>query len=97
MINRRNFLLGSGAVSAAAAIGMFPALFARKADAQAVAEHFEITLTDAQWHQRLSEAQYFVLREAGTERPYSSPLKKEHRTGEFTCAGCSLRLFCSAT
>lgn len=53
MINRRNFLLGSGAVSAAAAMGLFPAIFARKADAQAIAEHFEVTLTDDQWHQRL--------------------------------------------
>lgn len=97
MINRRNFLLGSGAVSAAAAMGLFPAIFARKADAQAIAEHFEVTLTDDQWHQRLSDAQYYILREAGTERPYSSPLNKEHRDGKFACAGCSLSLFSSAT
>jgi peptide-methionine (R)-S-oxide reductase len=37
------------------------------------------------------------LREAGTERPYSSPLNKEHRDGKFACAGCSLSLFSSAT
>lgn len=97
MINRRNFLLGSGAVSAAAVMGLFPAIFARKADAQAIAEHFEVTLTDDQWHQRLSDAQYYILREAGTERPYSSPLNKEHRDGKFACAGCSLSLFSSAT
>lgn len=78
-------------------MGLFPAIFTRKADAQAIAEHFEVTLTDDQWHQRLSDAQYYILREAGTERPYSSPLNKEHRDGKFACAGCSLSLFSSAT
>ncbi|MGC6388038.1 peptide-methionine (R)-S-oxide reductase MsrB [Ewingella sp. S1.OA.A_B6] len=97
MINRRNFLLGSCTVSAVAALGLFPTLFTRKADAQAKNERFEVSLTDAQWHQRLSGAQYYILREAGTERPYSSPLNDEHRVGEFACAGCSLPLFSSAT
>lgn len=98
MINRRNFLLGSTAVSAIAVMGLFPGVFTRKADAQAKkTETFEIELTDAQWHQRLSEAQYYVLREAGTERPYSSPLNNEHREGQFACAGCALPLFSSAT
>ena len=97
MINRRNFLLGSGAVSAAAVMGLIPSLFSRNADAQAKSAKFDIMLTDAQWHQRLNDDQYRILREAGTERPYSSPLNNEHRAGEFACAGCNLPLFSSAT
>ncbi|AFE60889.1 methionine-R-sulfoxide reductase (plasmid) [Rahnella aquatilis HX2] len=97
MINRRNFLLGSGAVSAAAMMGLVPSLFSRNAGAQVKPAKFEIMLTDAQWHQRLSDDQYRILREAGTERPYSSPLNNEHRAGEFACAGCNLALFSSAT
>ena len=53
--------------------------------------------SDAQWRQRLTPAQYAVLRQAATERPYSSPLNEEHRKGTFSCAGCALPLFSSAT
>src|SRR5262245_64684212 len=61
------------------------------------AEKFEVTHTDAEWRQLLTPAQYAVLREAGTERPFSSPLDHEKRRGTFACAGCSLDLFSSAT
>ncbi|RJT45124.1 peptide-methionine (R)-S-oxide reductase MsrB [Rahnella woolbedingensis] len=97
MINRRNFLLGSSAVSAVAVMGLLPTFFPRKADAQAKSEKFEFTLTDDQWHQKLNDDQYRISREAGTERPYSSPLNDEHRVGEFACAGCNLPLFSSTT
>ncbi|WP_416462959.1 peptide-methionine (R)-S-oxide reductase MsrB [Sphingomonas sp. VDB2] len=53
--------------------------------------------TDAEWRKRLSPQAYTVLRQAGTERPYSSPLNDEHRKGRFVCAGCALPLFASAT
>lgn len=52
-----------------------------------------ITLSDAQWRQRLSPAAYRVLRQADTERPFTSPLLNEHRHGRFACAGCDLPLF----
>ncbi len=58
---------------------------------------FEITLTEAQWKQRLNPAQFATLRQEATERPGSSPLNAEHRAGTFTCAGCALPLFASAT
>lgn len=60
-------------------------------------ERFEVTLSDAEWKKRLSAPQYAVLRRAATERPFSSPLNKEHRKGTFLCAGCRLPLFSSAT
>ena len=44
-----------------------------------------------------SAAQYNVLRAAGTEQPFSSPLNDEHRAGVFGCAGCALDLFSSTT
>jgi len=45
----------------------------------------------------LTPAQYNVLRHEGTERPYSSPLNDEHRSGTFACAGCQLDVFSSRT
>jgi peptide-methionine (R)-S-oxide reductase len=54
-------------------------------------------LSDAQWRARLTPAQYRILREEGTERPYTSPLNKEKRSGVFACAGCDQPLFTSAT
>ncbi len=54
-------------------------------------------LSDPQWKAKLTKTQYWILREAGTERPYSSPLNKEHRKGTFLCAGCANELYSSAT
>jgi peptide-methionine (R)-S-oxide reductase len=61
------------------------------------AEKFEVTHTDAEWRKLLTPAQYAVLRQAATERPFSSPLDHEKRRGTFACAGCELDLFSSAT
>ena len=54
-------------------------------------------LPDAEWRRRLSGPAYAVLRQQATEAPFTSPLLHEHRAGTFTCAGCALPLFSSAT
>ena len=58
---------------------------------------FAVNHTQAQWKQLLGGQRYAVLREAATERPFSSPLLDEHRKGTFVCAGCALPLFSSTT
>lgn len=58
---------------------------------------FPVRYTDAQWRERLTPAEFRILRGHGTERPFTSPLDDEHRRGTFTCAGCDNRLFSSAT
>lgn len=58
---------------------------------------FPYRLTDAQWRSRLTPMQYYVLRQEGTERPFTHLLNDEHRRGRFACAGCALPLFSSAT
>jgi len=56
---------------------------------------FEVTHSEEEWRRLLTPEQYAVLREAGTEPPFSSPLLHEERPGTFACAGCSLDLFSS--
>ncbi len=56
-------------------------------------ESFPITKTDAEWKAQLTAKQYYVLREAGTERPFSSPLNKNYEEGVYHCAACDTPLF----
>ncbi|MDH7973065.1 peptide-methionine (R)-S-oxide reductase MsrB [Sphingomonas sp. AR_OL41] len=59
--------------------------------------NFRVHHSDAEWKALLSPASYHVLREAGTERPFTSPLLAEHRRGVFACAGCGKQAFRSET
>ena len=55
------------------------------------------SLTDSDWEKRLPKDAFNVLRNEGTERPFSSSLNDEKRKGTFCCAGCELNLFSSET
>ncbi len=57
----------------------------------------KIQKTNTEWKKLLSSDQYAILREEGTERPYSSALLKEKRVGIFACVACDLPLFDSKT
>ena len=89
MIDRRTLLAGGGAAAVATL------LFGRSSGAEAA--RFPVTKTAAEWRKQLGPQRYHILREAGTERPYSSPLNKERRRGRYVCAGCAQPLFSSAT
>ena len=89
-INRRAFIGVAGAAGAALT-------FLSVGRANGASRSFEFALSDSEWRKRLGPERYRILREAGTERPYSSPLNKEHRRGTFACAGCGLPLFSSTT
>ena len=91
MIDRRLML-----TSAAGLAGLLSLRWLGFSPARA-AEKFEIEKSDAEWRKQLTPQQYEILRKEGTERPYSSPLLKEHRRGTFACAGCDLPLFASET
>lgn len=56
-------------------------------------EAFKVSKTDAEWKKQLSEMEYYVLREAGTERAFSSPLNKNYENGTYYCVACNTPLF----
>ncbi|WP_108445819.1 peptide-methionine (R)-S-oxide reductase MsrB [Halomonas denitrificans] len=93
-MKRRQFL---GLVGAGGIAGLVPGLaLARPKPDLTRADDIEVLeLSEAEWRERLSDAQFEILREAGTEPAYSSPLDKETRPGEYRCAGCDLLLFTS--
>ena len=88
--SRRRVLAGLGTGISAAALA------ACGSSNEARAQSFRVSRSDAEWRRRLTSAEYRVLRDAGTERPYSSPLNDEGRRGTYVCAGCGNRLYSSA-
>ena len=84
-MNRRLFLSAAG--GAAAALGL-----TRSATAQ---QEFEVTRSTSEWKAMLSDLEYKVMREEGTERAFTSPLNDEKRDGMFNCKGCDLALYSS--
>ncbi len=55
----------------------------------------KIMKTNTEWKKTLSPEEFHILREAGTEAPFTSPLLNEHSEGVFSCAGCGQELFLS--
>jgi peptide-methionine (R)-S-oxide reductase len=96
MLTRRHAFYAGAAALAALVVARLARPHSAKA-AKAAAHAYEVTHSDQEWRKLLTPAQYDVLREAGTERPFSSPLLDEHRAGTFACAGCDLPLFSSKT
>ncbi|WP_013322644.1 peptide-methionine (R)-S-oxide reductase MsrB [Gloeothece verrucosa] len=60
-------------------------------------QKFEVTKTEQEWRKILTPQQFYVLRQQGTERAYSSPLDKQYNKGLYVCAGCALPVFSSET
>ena len=86
-MNRRYFFLTSAAA----------AITASSLPIRANEGTFEVTLNEAEWRARLTDRQYWILREEGTERAFTSKLNDEKRAGIYHCAGCDLALYSSET
>ena len=59
--------------------------------------HEPLILSEAEWKRRLSEKQFYILRQKGTERAHSGTLLHNTRSGIYRCAGCGAPLFSSKT
>ena len=87
-MQRRAFITTILAGGSALALG-------RAGGAFAASGNFEVTRTEAEWRAMLSDLQYKVMREEGTERAFSSPLDKNYQAGIYHCRGCDLALYSS--
>lgn len=84
-MNRRTFLTSSAAIAA------FPAALG------AAEGGFEVSRSDAEWRAMLSDLEYTVMRQNGTERAFSSPLNANKAAGTYHCRGCDQALYSSDT
>ena len=80
-VHRREFLATSLAAS------LLPAALR--------AQTFEVTRTEEEWRDMLSDIEYRVMREEGTEPAFSSPLDKTYDPGTYHCRGCDHALYSS--
>jgi len=58
---------------------------------------YRVSKTEAEWREQLDEKSFHVLRQAGTERPFTGELNDENRSGLYTCGACDAELFRSGT
>ena len=57
----------------------------------------KVQKSEEEWRKKLTKEQYHVLREKGTERPFTGKLLNNHETGMYVCAACGAELFSSDT
>lgn len=58
---------------------------------------YEVNRDDQEWRARLTAEEFHVLREAGTERPFSSPYEHDETKAVYACRACGAELFSSDT
>lgn len=64
-----------------------------EAQQEKTSRDFDVQKTESEWKAELTAEEYNVLREAGTEPPFSSPLNKVKEPGTFVCAACGNELY----
>ena len=79
------------------AAGTASVVLAACGSGRADAKTYPVRFSEAEWKKRLNPKQYYILRQNGTEKPYSSALLNEHRKGTFVCAADGNALYSSAT
>lgn len=66
---------------------------AQKKSNKESSQEYEVTKTEEEWRETLTEQEFAVLRKAATERPFSSELNDVTQPGTFVCAACGNELY----
>ena len=74
-------------------IGLFWSCNSTAQQKKATTRTYKVVKTDAEWKNILSPEQYNVLREAGTERPFTHPYNSNKTVGTYVCAACKTPLY----
>lgn len=88
--NRRNFLSTAAVAALAAPALVTPAAARRPSDNTF---DYEVKRSEEEWRALLSEEEYDIMREGGTEGRFTSPLSAETAPGDYNCKGCDLKLY----
>jgi peptide-methionine (R)-S-oxide reductase len=94
-LSRRTFLAATGATGLALGTVRRASSEALPAAPEAAPFTYEIQRSEAEWRAMLSEDEYGILREGGTEFPRTSDLWNETRDGAYGCRGCNLHVYSS--
>ncbi|TDB68136.1 peptide-methionine (R)-S-oxide reductase MsrB [Arundinibacter roseus] len=78
-------------------LGIISCSQAQKKSSETSSKPRQVQKTEAEWKKDLTPQQFYVLREKGTERPFSSPLNANKKKGTYVCAACQTPLFSSDT
>lgn len=93
-MDRRNFIRNT--VLGGAAVAAIPYFSMAYAGNSSLKDFDKWQLSKKQWRNRLNNAQYGVMRNEDTERPYSNSMEKNKKSGTYHCAGCDLAAYSSA-
>ena len=96
MASRRSILKRTLQTSSTGLLSTALPRIANASSSKSRTEGYPIQRSEREWAYVLSGPQYNILRQGGTERPYSSILEEEERSGIYVCAGCQTPLFDSA-
>jgi len=70
-----------------------PAVMAAKTSSDDEFDGVEVVKTEEEWKKELTPAAFNVLRQEGTERPFTGEYADNHEEGDYYCAACHLKLF----
>ncbi len=94
-MNRRDFINKTLWASAAVVALPYSAYASNSPESKLLTDFDKWQLDNKQWRKLLTDVQYYVLRDEGTEAPYTNAMEADKSEGSYHCAGCDLEAYSS--